>query len=102
MELEELWVMKQGGLMVMDLGELLVMALVRCPWMLEQGLAELVAEGMSPVEQSSPLNMPQIFCTEMLKFILAILHTHPGCTVLLSITCWNNGLLKNNYKALYI
>ena len=68
-------------------------------WMLEQELAELAAEGLPPVEQSVPLDMPQIFCMNMLKFPPAMLETHPGCSVLLSIFCLNNGYL-NNRKAL--
>ena len=37
------------------------------PRMLEQGLAELDAEGLPPVEQSALLDIPQTFCTEMLN-----------------------------------
>ena len=36
------------------------MELGRELWMLEQGLAELAAEGLPPVEQSAPLDMPDI------------------------------------------
>ena len=63
---------------------------------MKQGLVELVAEGLPPVEQSAPLNMPETFCTEMLKFLPAMPEAHPGCTVLVSITCLNNGYLNNN------
>ena len=34
-------------------------------WLLEQGLAEVADEGLPPVEQSAPLDMPQTFCTEI-------------------------------------
>ena len=62
----------------------------------EAGTGGTVAEGLPPVEQSAPLNMPQTFCTEMLKFLPAMPEAHPGCTVLVSITCLNNGYLNNN------
>ena len=70
--------------------------------MMEQGLVELAAEGLPPVEQSSSLNMPQTFCTEMLKFLPAMPEAHPGCTVLLSINCLNIGISKTTKKGLYI
>ena len=84
LELGGLWVMEQGG-------EL---------WMLEQGLAELTAEGLHPVEQSAPLDMPQTFCTEMLKFLPAMPEAHPGCTLLVSNNYLNNNYLNNNQKKL--
>ena len=70
-------------------------------WVMKQGLVELVAEGLPPVEQFAPLNMPQTFCTEMLKFLSAMPEAHPGCTVLVSITCLNNGYLNNKKSSIY-
>ena len=71
-------------------------------WILEQGLEELAAEELPQVEQSAPLDMPQTFCTKMLKFLPTMPETHPGCTALVSIICLNNGYINNNKKALYI
>ena len=68
-------------------------------WVMKHGLVELVAEGLPPVEQSAPLNMPQTFCTEMLKFLPAMPEAHPGCTVLVFITCLNNGYINSNKKS---
>ena len=68
-------------------------------WMLEQGLAELAAEELPPVEQSAPLDVPQVFCTEMLKCFPEMPEAHPGCTVLVSINCWNNDYVNNNQKS---
>ena len=95
-----LWVMELGGgLWVMELGGgLWVMELGGGLWMLEQGLAELAAEGLPPVEQSVPLDMPQTFCTEILKFFPAMPEAHAGCTVPVSINCLNNNYLNNNKK----
>ena len=67
--------------------------------MMEQGLAELAAEGLAPVEQSAPLDMVQTFCTEMLKFLSAMPETHAGCTMLVSINCLNNSYLNNSKKS---
>ena len=71
-------------------------------WVMEQGLAELAAEGLPPVDQSAPLNVPKTFCTEILKFLPAMPEAHPGCTVFVSITCLNNGCLNNNKQKLCI
>ena len=95
---EGLWVMAWEGLWVMDQGLAELVAEGLPP--VEQGLAEFVAEGLHLVEQSVPLNVPQIFCTEMLKFLPAMPQAHPRCTVLVSITYLNNGYLNNNKKAL--
>ena len=71
-------------------------------WILEQGLAELAAEGLPPVEQSVPLDMPQTFCIELLTFFPAMPEAHPGCTVFVSIISLNNSYLNNNQKPLCI
>ena len=40
--------------------------------------------------------------SEMLKFLPSMPEAHLGCTVLVSITCLNNGYLNNNQKKLCI
>ena len=70
MEWEGLWMMEQEGL-----------------WVMKQGLVGLVAEELPPVEQSAPLNIPQTFYTEMLKFLLQCLRHIQGvlCLYLLLV-----------------